>query len=151
LDQLEKACLCLSVGLRFAGFFFAHGFGPYRFGFGRENDVKRTEIETMGMRIKKQRLALGMTQDALAEKMNIPKVSVSAYENDRVDIKASTILELSKNLNLTPNAILLGDQIYGEKDNDAWLENVISMLGKIKDPTARKLIAVEIEALMTKV
>ena len=113
--------------------------------------MKRTENETMGMRIRNQRVALGMTQEALAERMCIPKVTLSAYENDRVDLKASTILELSRQLGLTPNALLLGGQVYEDEDGSAYLEEVMGMLLKVKDPTARKLIAVEIGALVPKV
>lgn len=113
--------------------------------------MKRIENETMGMRIKKQRIALGMTQETLAEMMNIPKATVSAYENDRVDIKASTILELARHLGLTPNALLLGDPNDGEEADEAYVEEVMSMLRKIRNPNVRKVIFIEIAALVPKV
>ena len=44
--------------------------------------------ETLGQRIRAQRIRLGMTQEELAEEMCVPKSTISAYENDRVDIKS---------------------------------------------------------------
>ena len=113
--------------------------------------MKENKNETMGMRIKKQRVALGMTQEMLAEMMSIPKGTVSAYENDRVDLKASTILELARHLGLTPNALLLGDPDDEGEAGKAYVEEVTDMLRKIKDPTARKIIFIEIAALVPKV
>lgn len=113
--------------------------------------MKDTKNETMGMRIRNRRIALGMTQELLAERMCIPKVTVSAYENDRVDIKASTILELSRQLGLTPNVLLLGGQVFDDEGESAYQENVMSMIAKIKNPMAKKIIAVEISALVHEV
>lgn len=110
--------------------------------------MRGTQNETMGMRIRKQRVLLGMTQEELAERMNIPKATVSAYENDRVDLKASTILELARHLGMTPNALLLGEP---EGAESAYVEEVTGMLMKIKDPIVRKIIFAEIAALVPKV
>ena len=44
--------------------------------------VKLTE-NTLGARIKAQRIRCGMTQEELAEAMCIPKSTISAYENDK--------------------------------------------------------------------
>ena len=52
------------------------------------------------------RIRMGMTQEQLAEVMCIPKSTISAYENDKVDIKGSVLVELSEHLDTTPNYLL---------------------------------------------
>ena len=52
--------------------------------------------KTIGMRIRECRLALGMTQEELAEILLTKKSTVSAYENDRIDIKVSVLKDLAK-------------------------------------------------------
>lgn len=47
-----------------------------------------------------------MTQEELAEALHIKKSTVSMYENDKVDIKGSILIELSKVLNTSPNYLL---------------------------------------------
>lgn len=54
------------------------------------NNIRLAE-ETMGQRIKAQRIRVGYTQEQLAEAMCVPKSTISAYENDKVDIKGSVI------------------------------------------------------------
>lgn len=44
---------------------------------------------TLGQRIKAQRIKMGLTQEKLAELMCVPKPTISSYENDRIDIKGS--------------------------------------------------------------
>ena len=95
--------------------------------------------ETLGQRIRAQRVRMGWTQEELAEKMCVPKSTISAYENDRVDIKSSVIVELSKLLETTPNHLL---GIGG----DSYAERVSSLVGSIKDEKIRALLLAQIEA-----
>ena len=104
--------------------------------------MKEYKEETLGQRIKVQRIRKGMTQDDLAEKLLIPKASVSAYENDRIDIKGSRIVELSDALGVSPN-YLLG---LNEEENPV-LEDIIEALQKIKDPDILNILKIQIEAL----
>ena len=69
------------------------------------NNIRLAE-ETMGQRIKAQRIRIGLTQEQLAEAMCVPKSTISAYENDKVDIKSSVIVELSKVLETDANYLL---------------------------------------------
>lgn len=71
--------------------------------------------DTLGQRIKAQRIRMGYTQEELAEEMCVPKSTISAYENDRVDIKGSVLIDLSRHLNTSPN-YLLGFFETSEKD-----------------------------------
>ncbi len=57
-------------------------------------------------RIKAARSRKGYTQEQFAEVMHIPKSTVSAYENDKVDMKGSVLVELSEHLDTTPNYLL---------------------------------------------
>ena len=84
--------------------------------------------ETLGQRIKAARIRKGYTQEQLAEVMCIPKSTISAYENDKVDIKGSVLVELSGHLDTTPN-YLLG---YEEKENP-FLDEAKVLLSQIKD------------------
>lgn len=43
--------------------------------------------ETLGQRIRAQRMRMGWTQEELAEKMNTTKSRISYYENDHGDMK----------------------------------------------------------------
>ena len=69
------------------------------------NNIKLAE-ETLGQRIKAQRIRVGYTQEQLAEIMCVPKSTISAYENDTVDIKSSVIVELSRHLATKPDYLL---------------------------------------------
>lgn len=104
--------------------------------------MKELKEETLGQRIKAQRIRIGMTQDDLSEKLLIPKVSVSAYENDRIDIKGSRIVELAKVLGVTPN-YLLG---FNEEENPV-LDDILGALKQIKDTNTLNILKIQIEAL----
>ena len=106
-----------------------------------------TKVETMGMRIKKRRAVLGMTQEDLAEAMCLPKTTISTYENDRVDVRGSVISELSECLRTTPNYLLMGWTGTAEK-TDPYLEEMTNMLGMIADPKVREVLAIQVCALV---
>ena len=102
---------------------------------------KQNKTETMGQRIKTMRIKLGMTQEELAEKMLIPKSTISAYENDKVDIKSSVLMELSRFLHTSPNYLL------GYEEDD-FVEETSALLGLIEDEKVRKLLLVQIKAMV---
>ena len=96
--------------------------------------------ETMGQRIKALRIKQGMTQEYLAELMCIPKSTISAYENDKVDIKSSVIKDLAGLLNTTAN-YLIGTV------PDKATEELIGLFSRIEDEKVKKMILVQIRAL----
>jgi len=67
-----------------------------------------TKNETMGMRIRAKRKALGFTQQYLAEILWVKEETISHYENDKVDIKGSVICKLAEVLEITPDYLLMG-------------------------------------------
>lgn len=95
---------------------------------------------TLGQRIKAQRIRMEMTQEELAEKMCVPKSTISAYENDKVDIKSSVIIELSDLLETSPNYLL------GREKTDLYMQKVMGLFGKIKDEKIKSLLLAQIEA-----
>ena len=98
----------------------------------------------MGTRIRKQRIMIGMTQDELAEKLCIPKTTISAYENDKIDIKGSRIAELARALFTTPNYLLGFEEEKNEEQRMG--EGILAMLGRIQDEKSKKMLMVQIEA-----
>lgn len=79
--------------------------------------IYQRKIEkTIGQRIKKCRLKLGMTQHEFAEVMYMPKSTISAYERDVVDLKLRTIKELANVLHTTVGYLINGEK--EEFDND---------------------------------
>ena len=99
--------------------------------------------ETLGQRIKAARIRKGYTQEQLAEVMCIPKSTISAYENDKVDIKGSVLVELSEHLDTTPN-YLLGVE---EKPDDAFILKAEQLLRQIDDNKAKEILLAQINAL----
>ena len=62
--------------------------------------------ETLGQRIRAQRIRLGMTQEELAEALYVEKSIISYYENDKKEMRASGLAEIAKVLQTTPNYLL---------------------------------------------
>lgn len=72
---------------------------------------ERGDMEkTIGMRIKECRLILGMTQEELADVLRMKKITLSAYENDRIDIKVSILKEIAMGLGTTVAYLVDGDE-----------------------------------------
>ena len=98
--------------------------------------------DSLGHRIKVQRLNMGMTQEQLAEVMCVPKSTISAYENNKVDIKSSVILELSRALNTTPNYIL-----GCAEEQDPALMRLMILIRKIKNESVLNILYAQISAV----
>lgn len=58
-------------------------------------DTINSMKKTLGERIREQRILMQMTQEELAEELCVKKSTISMYENDKVDIKGSILIELS--------------------------------------------------------
>lgn len=102
--------------------------------------------ETLGQRIRAQRIRMGMTQEELAEKTLIPKPTISSYENDRVDIKSSVVAELAEVLGTDPNYLILGDKApefeYG------FMDEMLELMSKITEPKMQEILLKQIRALV---
>lgn len=102
--------------------------------------------ETLGQRIRAQRIRLGMTQEELAKATFIPKPTISNYENDRIDIKSSVIAELANALETDPNYLIMGEKAP-ESDN-RFMDEAADLLSKITDPKVQELLLKQIQALV---
>lgn len=77
--------------------------------------------------------------------MCIPKSTISAYENDKVDIKGSVLVELSEHLDTTLN-YLLGVE---EKEDDAFVMEMKSLLSQISDEKTKAILLAQIKAIVS--
>ena len=98
--------------------------------------------ETLGQRIRAQRIRLGMTQEELAEALFVEKSMISYYENDKKEMRASGLAEMARVLQTTPN-YLLG---YAYSDDD-FLSEALSLLEGIKDETVKRVLLAQIKAV----
>ena len=75
------------------------------------NDCLEYMVETMGRRIRELRMLRGLTQEELAYLLYRKKNTISQYENDEVDMRASVLEQLAKVLYVRPG------YSFGESDN----------------------------------
>ena len=94
--------------------------------------------KTIGMRIKECRVKMGMTQDELAEALLTKKSTISAYENDKIDIKISILKQIAKELDTTVF------YLAGEQDEDISNE-VMQMAMVLQQIPSKELRKVAIE------
>ena len=91
--------------------------------------------ETLGQRIRAQRIRLGMTQEELAEALYVEKSIISYYENDKKEMRASGLAELAKVLQTTPNYLL------GFADNnDGFADEALGLLRDVRDQSVREIL-----------
>jgi transcriptional regulator with XRE-family HTH domain len=114
------------------------------FRFARKEEKMNIYIkeETLGQRIRAQRIRLGMTQEELAEALFVEKSTISYYENDKKEMRAGGLADMARVLQTTPN-YLLG---YTNSD-DGFLSEALSLLEGIKDETVKKVLLAQIKAV----
>ena len=94
--------------------------------------------KTIGKRIRECRVKVGMTQEELAEALITKKSTVSAYENDKIDIKISILKQIAKVLDITV-VYLAGEQ---DEDINSDVMQMAKVLQQIQSNELRK-VAVE--------
>ena len=95
---------------------------------------------TMGTRIREMRKAAGMSQEQ-AEILCTKKATISAYENDHIDIKSSIVLEIAKALNCSGSYLLEG------KKAEALHARIMDALLELKNDQMREVALKQIQAL----
>ena len=98
--------------------------------------------ETLGQRIRAQRIRLGMTQEELAERLYMKKSTISYYETDKKEMRASCLAEIARALYATPD-YLLGF----EEEKDPFEKEVQGLLQSITDEKVRALLLAQIKAV----
>lgn len=105
--------------------------------------MRNTNAEnTMGTRIREMRKAAGMSQEQLAEILCTKKATISAYENDHIDIKSSIVLEIAKALNCSGSYLL-----EGKKKAEALDARIMDALLELKNDQMREVALKQIQAL----
>jgi len=71
----------------------------------------------VGMKIKRARIAKGLTQEALGEIVGVQKSAIAKYENGRiVNIKRSTIQKIASALNIRPSELIFEESAEDTAD-----------------------------------
>ena len=80
---------------------------------------------SMAERIKELRIAAGLTQDELGEKLGVQKSAIAKYENGRVEnIKRSTIAKMACLFGVKPSYLLAfdEDECFSEDPDSVFIE-----------------------------
>lgn len=100
----------------------------------------------MGGRIKEQRIKAGMTQEQLAEMMCTTKAAISQYENNKVDIKGSVIVEIAGILGATTGYLLNNEIAAG--DVDGQMKKMMEIFRGLRNDEIRKIAMEQISVLI---
>lgn len=103
------------------------------------------EISTMGSRIREQRKKIGLTQEELAEKLYTKKGTISAYENDRIDIKCSVVKELAMNLECNVQYLIEGKM----EGIEVECQDLIKIFWRIKSEKIRSVAMEQLKVLLS--
>lgn len=92
--------------------------------------------KNLGNRIREIRISRSLTQEALAEKINLSAKSLSQIELGNNFVSAETLDELCSALNITPNVLF--DFKYSDVTKNTSLEEIVKRLKN--NPTLLKII-----------
>ena len=138
------------VGIRFVGSLFCTLFFGCISGLrsGMESKMtKKIDNTTIGGRIKKRRNDLGLSQEELAEKLFTSKQMISAYENNKTELKLQIVKELAVALGTTTSFLIDGNEAVTYKEETAEL---VALFNCINKEEVRK-IAIEQLRLLTRI
>ena len=109
--------------------------------------TKKIDNTTIGGRIKKRRNDLGLSQEELAEKLFTSKQMISAYENNKTELKLQIVKELAVALGTTTSFLIDGNEAVTYKEETVEL---VGLFNSISKEEVRK-IAIEQLRLLTKI
>jgi len=78
----------------------------------KENEAKKKFYKVVGRNIKKYRDAMGLSQDALAEKMGLTKKTISRYELGEHRFDMGRITQAAEALGIEKKKLLKGTEAY---------------------------------------
>ena len=107
--------------------------------------MKKIDNSTMGGRMKEQRIKAGMTQEQLAEMMCTSKAAISQYENNKVDIKGSVIVEIAGLLGTTAG-YLLNNEIAVD-DVDEQMKEMMEIFRGVGNDEIREVALEQVKIL----
>ena len=86
----------------------------------------KVDYVLLGTRIKEQRQRRMLTQQQLAEKVNLTPGFISRIENGKKKPSLEVLLSICEALNITLNDLLVGNQIPQESDYNAEFTELLS-------------------------
>ncbi len=87
--------------------------------------MKSFDYKALGKRIFIRRKELGLTQEEIAEKLNISRVYFSSIESGKRRIYTSTLVAIANALETTADELLLGQQEWDQKACNHALGNIL--------------------------
>jgi transcriptional regulator with XRE-family HTH domain len=111
------------------------------------NMTKKIDTTTIGGRIRKRRIDLGLSQEGLAEMLFTSKQMISSYENNKTELKVQIIKELAVALGTTSSFIIDGIVAVTYEEETAELVSLFDSINKVE---VRK-IAIEQLRLLTRI
>lgn len=102
-------------------------------------------LYSMGQRIRKARKAAGLTQEKLAERIDVSHQYISDFERGLVGVAVPTVIKLSNALNVSTDYILLGEN--ESEDLTEELVGRLSLLSHDEFDLVEKSIIILLEAL----
>ena len=109
--------------------------------------TKKIDTATIGGRIRERRNDLGLSQEELAEKLFTSKQMISAYENNKTELKLQIVKELAVALGTTTSFLIDGNEAVTYKEETVEL---VVLFNSISKEEVRK-IAIEQLRLLTKI
>ena len=104
-----------------------------------------TELHTIGNNLYKVRKAKGLTQAEVAEKAELSDRTYADIERGSVAMRVDSLLKICAALHITPNDILVDDEIAPITEQD--IVNAVKDCSGAEKQTALKLLAVYLESL----
>lgn len=107
-------------------------------------------METTGMRIKAARIAAGLTQAELADKVGVKYSAIHKYEAGLVvNLKRDTIARLASALNVNPSYLLCIDEgTPAIESDDGQNKNIVKIAGRDGSYIEKRLSDSDIELLL---
>ncbi len=94
------------------------------------------ELKNIGLRIAKRRRQIGLTQETLAEKMNVSVQMISNVERGNKAVKIENLIKISDILGITADYILKGSEA---RQNRSELSEKLNLLNEDDYGTVRAL------------
>ncbi len=109
----------------------------------KNNNVVRDVTETVGVRIRSGRKALGYSQEKFSELLSIKQNTLSRYENDEHAVPMDILSMMAGILGTTPSYLL-----WGNNADDTWIAELTTIAGSIKNPAIRETAIKQMMALV---
>lgn len=100
---------------------------------------------TIGSRIRDRRKELGMSQEELAEKLYTSKQMISAYENDKTEIRVSVLRELVETLNTSTSYLVDG---IVEVRHTPQVEQLLGIFSRLDNDKIREIAIQQMKLLL---